>query len=207
MRTPTIRPRLRTLLSTYYYRLFGHKRIGVPPDPIEGGDDGDPHVEVAIYHSQALHDRNGDAPPHAVAKYAAEALDRAGFTYTVHHDFEPQDPPTDGPHDGAYDWWTEQRDAIPRVAPHSNMLLLDARGGGLAGVTGRFGVAPGQHITYIPPLLERGYTDEYRNIRAGLHEIGHNLGGKHADNMHTPPRMFWNESAIDDYHETVTGES
>jgi len=190
-------------LTELYYRVYGYKSIEAPPSPITGGDG--PHVEVSVYRSVALDQRNGVAPAQSVARYYAEALDRAGFSYTVHHDLRRIETLSNDPHnDDLMDWWrTYNR---PVDADHSNMLLLDAPGAGRAGLKAWYGVAPARYISYQMPILNKGLGDEYRNMRACIHELGHNLGGRHEDNMLSPPEMWFNDSAIDDFHETVEAQ-
>jgi len=187
-----------------FYKYYVSRKISRPESPIEGGDG--PHVEVAIYRSAALDQRNGPVSSDSVARYYAEALDRAGFSYTIHHDFDEIGAPTEDPHDENITGWWRTYDR-PFDADHSNMLLHDAGGAGRAALKGWYGVVAARHISYQMPILSRGIGDEYRNMRACIHELGHNLGGRHEDNMLSPPYMWFNDSAIDDFMETVEAQN
>ncbi len=186
-----------------FYKYYVSRQISRPESPIKGGDG--PHVEVAVYRSEALDQRHGKVPSDSVARYYAEALDRAGFSYTIHHDMLDVPTISNNPHnENLIDYWRKYD--RPVDADHSNMLLLDAKGNGRAGLKAWYGLAPARHISYQMPILSRGIGDEYRNVRACIHELGHNLGGKHKDNMMSPPEMWYNDSAIDDFMETVEAQ-
>lgn len=168
--------------------------------PIEAGDPDDPHVEVALYQTAELTARNGRNPEQTVARYAAEALERAGFSATIHFGYEEKDPPIESSYDmDTLSWWADA--PKEHIAQDANLLICDTKGGGRGGEIHQ--TTAGRYIDRLLPIVDEKEGRSFRHVRNNLHELGHALGGKHSDNMMSPPRMWYNDSAIDDFHENV----
>lgn len=176
--------------------LFGYENGAARADsPIEGGIG--PHIDVAIYTTSAMAEVNRDIDE-TIARFTAEALDRAGFSYTVSFDYNPVElDAADTNKSAVFDAWKSQSVR----ASDANLLCRDARGGGVAQFEGRYGVMGVNNVDVRLPVTETGETRAHDNIRGAIHEIGHMLGGLHKDNMVEAPGMFYNDSAIDDFHE------
>lgn len=181
-------------------RFLPSQRPDPPTSPIRVGNAEDPHVEVALYQTAELTARNGRAPEQTVALYAAEALTKAGFSASIYFGYEPKDPPIESSFDmDTLSWWAKA--PKERIAQDANLLICDTKGGGRGGEIHQ--TTAGRYIDRLLPIVDEKKGRSFRHVRNNLHELGHGLGGKHADNMMTPPKMWYNESAIDDFHENV----
>lgn len=207
----TLREFVRHIFIVLFNSLIEDDEPEPPESPVTvSGDEGSyltvpdaderPHVEVALYQTSRLTQKNGRAPEHTVARFAAHALKRAGFSATIRFGYEPKDPPIESSYNlDSIDWW--QKEPKDYIAQDANILIFDTRGGGRGGEVCQ--TTAGRYINRILPIKEFGDSKAYRNVRNNLHELGHGLSGKHADDMMTPPRMWYNDTAIDDFHENV----
>lgn len=185
------------LILSVWNRLIGSRGVdpAEPPLTREPASEADPYADVTVYRTSRLDKRNGKAPSTTVARYIASAFDEAGFGYRIDYGFQPIDNPYPPEKKGKLlDWWRKQE--RPRTASTSNLLIRDARGGGVAGLTGKFGVSAGRHIEHHMPVAQVGRTLAHRNIRGSIHEVGHNMGGKHSDNMLEPPLMTYTTTGV-----------
>lgn len=154
------------------------------------GDEGTT-LPIRLYQSRALTDRHGRAPERAVARYLRDALSPLGYAPRIH--FEHAPIPAAGYEDQsleALQWWSSHAPVIWG----KQVLITDARGGGIAYVGGEYALTPGRCIDHDEHPVELGDSRYYSNVRANLHEVGHLLGGRHRDEMLTPPSMCYTES-------------
>lgn len=182
-------------MAWWLSRLFGWLRPSPPPKPEPPVNPlvAAPHpdattLRLAIYQTASLTDANGRHPEQTVARYAREALTRAG--YNVHITFGYAPAPDRGyataDLDALHDWT-----AHPSEDSHVSLLLHHRDQNGIAFVGGRYGIAPGGEIDRLVELATNGETPAHRNVRAALHELGHTLGGRHADGMIPTPHLTY----------------
>lgn len=186
-------------------RLFAWIRglFGGSPSAVTDGDDSRPTpespivtssnpegttVEISLYQTDNLTRRNGRAPEQTVARYLAEALTRVGYNVEIRFDHETV---------AADEYRTASGTALAQWASHpygsvdASLLIHENPGNGIAYVGGRAAIGPGGHIDRLLAVEEAGQSASHRNVRACLHEIGHTLGGRHADGMQQPPDMWY----------------
>lgn len=175
--------------------VLGRYRQDTPTSPLSAGAD---KLDIAIYQTDQLTDRNGRAPEQTVGRFLHEALFEYGHRITF--DYPTITMPSNQTHgDGNLRHWRST--AKDYDARDANLLLMDSGGGGIAYLRGRYGLGPAKHITRLLPYLSVGYGDAYKNTRACLHEIGHMFGGKHSDKMIPRPRMDYSDTFQDDLRE------
>lgn len=195
------------IILSLWNRLIGARAVDPPEPPLsqEPPSASAPYADVAVYRTASLDNRNGDAPSVTVARYLAAALEDAGFGYRIDYGFDPVETPFPSRRKGKIlDWWrTQDR---PHTADTSNLLIRDARGGGIAGLGGKFAVSGGRHIKHHMPMAGVGRTLAHRNIRGSIHEVGHNMGGRHEDNMLEPPLMTYTSTGVDAFREHLRGQ-
>lgn len=86
-------------------------------------------------------------------------------------------------YDGLLDWWVDYSEADCTYTPSddSNILITDMQGyctgGGIAGLSGKFGIAgAGQHLSDLPASVDRyGDSCAYESMSTVLEEMGHNF--------------------------------
>lgn len=142
--------------------------------PIEHGEDDpdDERVHVAIYRTEGLDGRCGDAPGQTVARYVASALEHAGLGYRVDFGFDPVG--LDDPGIGEF------ADAdLPLVAKDANLLLTDSGGGGKSFLGGKWGIMGCGRIERVLDHRWEGERREDGNVHGALHEVLHQLGIGH----------------------------
>lgn len=173
-------------------RLFGWLRPS-PPEPVPPVTPlrASPHpdattLRISLYQTDALTDANGRHPEQTVARFAREALTLAGYNVDIafNHPAVPKDGYATADTEALSGWAATRTDSA-----HANVLLHERAHNGIAYVGGRFAIAPGAEIDHAVDVTHEGYTDAHRNVRAALHELGHTLGGRHADGMIPAPHL------------------
>ena len=161
---------------------------------------GRPIIEVSLYQTEDLSSVRGRTPEKMLAKYLAQALDEAGFDYRIQYGYkETFDPPRKDNSVENYDWWA---DNTPKTSRASNLPLYDARGGGRASVGGNTGIVGMNRVTSLNREHTPCYSDQCGNIWAGIHELGHNLGGRHkTPMMKDKPKMLFHPNMKELLHE------
>lgn len=154
-----------------------------------------PIAEVAIYQSDTVTDKNSRHPETVVARFLAQALDRIQVNYSITYGYGKTINDTDDRiSTDSLNWY--QRTDVPYVAKDANMLILNAVGGGLTRVGGKWGVMPGRYITYDADYVRSSTSPLHHNIHDCLHETGHALGSWHDHDSDSPgkqhPGMAWN---------------
>lgn len=178
------------------YRVNGPKRrTGEAPD-------GAPTVGMTIHSTHQLLAKNERISEKMVAKYAARALEEAGYGWEIVYNLRPQDPPReksvceDG---GPSDWWGDEVESgdVDVLEEDVNILMFDTRGGGCGAVGGRWGTTPARNIDEMRDWESVGSDSWHRNMHGNLHEIGHELGARHDHDADKEgkqhPGMGWNE--------------
>lgn len=197
-----------------YLTALLNRLLGWPaaPDPDAYEWDrraGDERLDVVLYQSDRLTEASGTTPAEVACRFIAAALDRAGIGYRVRvknvafevpPEFEVDNPPND-----TLSWWAGVEK--PYEGSDCTMLLLDIDGGGLTYLSGRYSISPAGNVTRHVERTDVGDTDLHRNVRACLHELGHALGGRHRDDMLSPPGLYYNDSAVDVFMEYAYGEA
>ncbi len=185
-------------------RRNGPERLKAPP-PGEG-----PPIRMSVRPSVKLLERNGRAGPPMVARYAARAFEEAGYGYEIVYNLMPEQPPDEKSNCSAGDapqWWRErvELDAAERLVADANVLMLDADGGGCAGVGRKYGTTPGRNIDEERQWREIAVGDDdwQRNMHGTLHEIGHQLGARHDHDPSQEGQQHWGAGWIE---ETDDGE-
>lgn len=164
--------------------------------------------EQTIYTSTRLYSNHGRAPEEMVARYLERAFQRIGINAEITRGYETQDDPFHDPGCSGTttsDWWNTQLDDgnVPHEAKDSNLLLIEANGGGCAGVGGNAAVVGGDTIdTTESELIENSPEHYYVSIAHALHEIGHNMGYSHSGGTTPGWGIGWKQDGL--YHRTPT---
>jgi hypothetical protein len=159
-------------------------------------DTGKQTIHVALYQTRELSKMRGRTPEQSLALFLAQAIAEAGFDYRIEYGYEEtyrlpyQNNSVDN-----YDWWAENS---PERAANSNILLYDGRGG-RAGIGGPNGIVGQADVTR---LYDEAHTpcdsDSCGNMWSGIHELGHNLGGRHSTPMmQDKPDMLFHENMVE----------
>ena len=166
---------------------------------------GRPTIEVSLYQSDSLIRHRGRTPERTVARFLSKAIDDAGFDYRIDYGYtETFDPPEESNSVDAFNWWVENG---PARSENSNLLLYDARGGGRAAVTGKRGIVGVNRVKRLADPRRECTTDLCGNVRAALHEVGHNLGGRHKTPiLEDRPSMLYHDNAVELFHDRLDGE-
>jgi hypothetical protein len=156
-------------------------------------------VEVSIYQTEDLSEGNGRTPESVVAKHLEQAFERAGLNYRIEYGHKTTfDPPMKTNDIENLRWWS---DKSPEHAKDSNILLYDAKGGGRGYVGGKNCIAGVNRIrddVDASPVCTKGRKGQCRNIRAALHEVGHNLKGRHTTPiLQDLPMMLYHPNMVD----------
>lgn len=164
--------------------------------------------DVTIHTSRSLSKCRGRTAERVVAQALARNLDAAGVGYRIQYGFERTPDTSDAPTDDGVvttdvlNWWKTEPRAV--TAADSNILLVDANGGGWGAQTGKFAIAGANRIDRlvdIPASLDVPQsvtTYGVANIRAAIHEFGHNVGGTHDTPMLNPsPSIRYTEAMVD----------
>lgn len=154
-------------------------------------DSDEPVMEISIWQSDALTERRGRMPEKMVAKCLAYAFEDAGFDYEINYGYEQTfDPPTE--QKDSFDWWVKNS---PEKATTSNILLVNNRGGGRAGLTGHNAIVGMGRVNDVHDVnYDTCDTQACDNAWAAIHEVGHNLGGRHATPMMEPkPKIIFSD--------------
>jgi hypothetical protein len=164
--------------------------------------------DVTIHTSKSLAKSRGRTAERVIAQALARNLDRAGVGYRIAYGFERTPDTSEVQTDDGVvstdvlNWWKDE----PReyTAADSNLLRVDNNGGGWGAQTGKFAISGANRIdrfVNIPESLDCPKTlTNYgvANIRAGIHEFGHNVGGSHDTPMLNPsPSIRYTQAMID----------
>lgn len=164
--------------------------------------------DITIHTSRSLAKTRGRTAERVIAQALARNFDRAGVGYRIAYGFErTPDPSEVRTDDGVVsrdvlNWWEDE----PREydAADSNLLLVDSNGGGWGNQTGKHAISGANRIDRLVNIGEALdcpktlTTYGAANIRAGIHEIGHNLGGNHDTPMLEPsPSIRYTQAMID----------
>ena len=159
-------------------------------------DSGSPTIEVALYQSKNLEAARGRTPEQVLAQYLAQAIEQAGFDYKIRYGFSQTfDPPRSDNSVENFRWWANES---PEYATHSNLLLYDSRGGGRAAVGGKNGIVGMNQVKRLTDETKAVCpSDQCGNMWAGIHELGHNLGGRHSTPMmQDKPTMLFHPNMV-----------
>lgn len=209
-------------LFTRLLRLLDDLLRGLedPVDPPEQPDDPDPDIsimspftynlndgatrlDIRIFQTQKLTDRNDRVPEQNVVRFLGQALRDAGYNYNITFEYPPVAAPSEAATIDTISWFSSHA-PNQTSETEAHLLITDARGGGIAFIgeantrSGRYAIGPGRNIDKLVELVETAppgvapSPNLWSNIRANLHEIGHTLGGRHADEMLDPPSMLYN---------------
>lgn len=145
--------------------------------------DKEPSVEITVRSSKELVQNNGRIPEEMAVLYIENALWMAGIGYEITYGFDHVNPPDEDPMPGgdAIEYYKDKVEGWDYRAEDSNVLLLNAKGGG-AGTWWGEGVctAPGYRLNERREWRAEGSDDWHGNIQSILHEsLNHNLGGRH----------------------------
>lgn len=193
-------------LIRFLERLFGNSRAERERKTLEQ-DTGKHTIEVSLYQSKKLTEKRGRAPEQVAAKFIAQAISHAEFDYKIDYGYEEvYDPPSENNSVESFSWWAEE--ASPENADNSNVLLYDSRGGGRAAIGGKNAIAGANRIKRDVPVSTVCSTPICDNAWPIIHEIGHNLGGKHSTPMMTPkPEILFHKNMVELLNEREeTGE-
>lgn len=175
-------------------------------------DDSSEFIEVNLYTSEKLFDRNGRTPEKMASLFIGEALRKAGYNYRITRNYDRVDAPAERSVCGGENplqWWTKQlKEGDVDKAKDSNILMLDSWAGGCAmGPRNPFAcTVPGKHIDETREHVWSGDDRFYSNISATLHEFGHNLSMWHdmdhkkRGKQHTG--TGWNDDDAEMWHRT-----
>lgn len=158
-----------------------------------------PAVDIHIYQSVKLTDRNGRIPEQVVARALANALEDAGFSYVIDWGFPTVEPPDENPRGRAPYWWQPEREPLRdhdgRAANDCNLLLTDHFSGG--GTFGHWCVAGAQYIQEDRGWRRVADDGQGMNVHNALHEFGWSVGVPVDNSEEKPGRqhggMGWNE--------------
>lgn len=167
-------------------------------------------IQMSIRLSVKLLERNGRIGPRMVARYAGRAFEEAGYGYELTYNLLPVEPPDEKSNCSAGDtpqWWERRVEtgAVEPLGKDANVLMVDANGGGCAGVGRNYGTTPGRHIDEQRAHREIavGNNDWQRNMHGTLHEIGHQLGARHDHEWGVDGKQHWGAGWVE---ETDDGE-
>lgn len=153
-----------------------------------------PKVDICLYTSSKLDDRNDRAGEWSCATFIANALSDARYNYKIRYGFETVDPPLENARKETPRWWKNQE--LPHTGDHSNMLLVDAFGNG--GTFGDRSVVGMQNIVKNMDFVRLGEGKEIMNLHNCIHELGWNLGIPADEDPHKEGKQHagqgWNEA-------------
>lgn len=156
---------------------------------------GNQEIEIALYQSKALTEKNGHVPEQTIAKFFQQALDDVGVGYKIDYGYEETYDPIvkrDGTNLETFKWWV---DNSPERADDCNMLLYDNRGGGRAGLGGPNSIRGARRIREFTSPQPSCDSSTCHSVWGALHELGHNLGGKHSTPMLVgKPSMYFHDN-------------
>lgn len=168
-------------------------------------------LDINVYLSKELLDRNGRVPGETTANQLAFALDKAEINYRIMYGFEPVSVPSQRAvcgGDNPVSLWNTMLDGdgYDKEAD-SNLLILNSSSGGCGYVGGNACTGPGKHITELwESPHESGATDQHASIAAILHEVGHNFNLKHDHVESSDGKQHmgtgWNEDSHEMWHRT-----
>jgi hypothetical protein len=186
---------LSDLLDTIRALLFEQARVERIRKTLTQ-ETGNPMLGIAIHQSRALDARQGRAPERMLSQYIAQALESAGFDYEIDIGFERLfEPPHQDNSLETYQWWT---DVCPKIGFTCNMLLYDARGGGRAAIDDQYAIVGMNRVRSLDEeITSPCNTQQCHNIWAGIHELGHSLGGRHdTPMMQEKPAMLFHTNMV-----------
>lgn len=155
-----------------------------------------PQVGIGIVESRALQNRRGNVPAQVIARQLSQALDQGAINHRIDVHDTPVVPPAEGTvGSGTPVWWRDNGADAVSAAPHANLLLVNAPGGG--GTYGSWCVVGAGGIDTNVSVTETRTDSIGAGVFAALHECGHALGLAHDLDAETPGKQHtgegWNE--------------
>lgn len=178
-------------------RLFGSRETTGPENlhsPVRVTSNGDnTTLDVSVYQTNSLTEDRGRAPEQSVVRFIEKALEDADYNCIIKFNFEPVSNQYDEATTEALRSWSAEIKEDNEAG--INIVLGNRYGGGISYLGGRYSLAPGAEIRDIVEFVENCPSRPCRNIRANIHEVGHDLGAVHADNIVEAPYMLFTEQA------------
>lgn len=193
-------------LFAFLRSIFGKPEPEPDPDPIStvkspflfGGNDDAVRLDIRVFQTRELTDEKDRVAEQNVVRFLGQALRNAGYNYNITFGYDSV-APIDGEAATVdnLNWWSAN-------IPNSNddteihLLITNSGGGGIAyhgesnTRSGRYCIGPGGNIDELVELVtdapdpDESRPNLYTNLRANIHEVGHNLGGRHSDDVLLP---------------------
>lgn len=195
---------------SFIRRLFGstsnrYSTVGTSSPIINDTNIGNAKLTIHLHQTELLYRANGRIPEDVAAVFIERALVDAGYNVeitfnnrlvrggTSRNDLTNDD----------HTWWAQYpKEDKPSQRPPGihdpiHMLFVDRDGGGMSIYKGRYSLTGVKSIDRVVDWTKTGVTRLHDNIRATLHEIGHDLGATHGDNIVQRPSMLYTDTAKD----------